>query len=429
MAATTTESVRPGPAPAAAPPDRRPAGAAPAAALVFAGASAAAGIVHLAMTPGHVAEWATEGRSFAVVGLAQLAVAALAIGRARRWVFVAGAVLNGAAAAAWAWSRLWGLPFGPAAGDADPVGGLDALTAAAEVLAVVAAVVVVLAVDRRGVAASAAVASAGRFGGTGFPLGSVAGRGPVAAAVVAVALVAGAAGVVASPLGQHSHGGDDHHAAGADDHHATGEEAAGHDHVDTAVIPERPLDAATRDELAAQLTRVRELALAHPTVADAEADGYLRAVPFAPGAGAHYVNRSYGQAQAFDLEAPLAYLYAGTDPDSPVVGVMYFTLTAAPPEGFAGPLDVWHEHSGVCLTYGPDGAIDVPLPPDADVTEEACAEFDGEFLDITGQMVHAWVVPGWDSPMGVFSHDNPIVTCADGRTELGEDLYLGCPGI
>ncbi|NLV55014.1 MAG: hypothetical protein GXY13_05325, partial [Acidimicrobiales bacterium] len=175
MAATTTESVRPGPAPAAAPPDRRPAGAAPAAALVFAGASAAAGIVHLAMTPGHVAEWATEGRSFAVVGLAQLAVAALAIGRARRWVFVAGAVLNGAAAAAWAWSRLWGLPFGPAAGDAEPVGGLDALTAAAEVLAVVAAVVVVLAVDRRGVAASAAVASAGRFGGTGFPLGSVAG--------------------------------------------------------------------------------------------------------------------------------------------------------------------------------------------------------------------------------------------------------------
>ena len=31
----------------------------------------------------------------------------------------------------------------------------------------------------------------------------------------------------------------------------------------------------------------------------------------------------------------------------------------------------------------------------------------------TIEMVHAWVVPGWESPKGVFSHDNPDVYCAD----------------
>jgi hypothetical protein len=30
---------------------------------------------------------------------------------------------------------------------------------------------------------------------------------------------------------------------------------------------------------------------------------------------------------------------------------------------------------------------------------------------------HAWVVPGWESPLGVFSHDNPDVLCADGTTK------------
>ena len=34
-------------------------------------------------------------------------------------------------------------------------------------------------------------------------------------------------------------------------------------------------------------------------------------------------------------------------------------------------------------------------------------------------MVHAWVVPGWESPQGVFSHDNLHVYCP-GNTDLVE---------
>jgi hypothetical protein len=38
----------------------------------------------------------------------------------------------------------------------------------------------------------------------------------------------------------------------------------------------------------------------------------------------------------------------------------------------------------------------------------------GDHLKVTGWMVHAWVVPSWESPQGVFSHDNPNLRCADG---------------
>jgi hypothetical protein len=35
-------------------------------------------------------------------------------------------------------------------------------------------------------------------------------------------------------------------------------------------------------------------------------------------------------------------------------------------------------------------------------------------------MVHAWVVPGWESPSGVFSHDNNDLVCADGSTNTNK---------
>jgi hypothetical protein len=56
----------------------------------------------------------------------------------------------------------------------------------------------------------------------------------------------------------------------------------------------------------------------------------------------------------------------------------------------------------------------VPFPADQDVTAAQCADVQGNLLKTTGYMVHAWVVPSWESPLGVFSHDNPNVRCADG---------------
>ena len=79
------------------------------------------------------------------------------------------------------------------------------------------------------------------------------------------------------------------------------------------------------------------------------------------------------------------------------------------PEGFAGPNDHWHRHSGVCMK-----GAEVISPVDSSVTEDQCKAAGGFYMAITTWMVHAWVVPGWDSPAGVFSHENPNLRCADG---------------
>ena len=177
--------------------------------------------------------------------------------------------------------------------------------------------------------------------------------------------------------------------------------------------PDQPLDAPTRELLAQQLTQAREHALQFPTVADATAAGYKLAGGFAPGSGAHYVGGAMSGGDTFDPNAVQSLIYDGTSPTSKIVGLMYYAMGEAP-EGFAGPNDHWHRHSNVCIKYNADRSIDVPFPADADVTKDQCTGAGGFMIPITGYMVHAWVVPGWESPQGVFSHENVNVRCADG---------------
>ena len=70
----------------------------------------------------------------------------------------------------------------------------------------------------------------------------------------------------------------------------------------------------------------------------------------------------------------------------------------------------------MCVQFGP-GKIGVPFAADQDVTPQECADVHGQFMKKTVWMVHAWVVPGWESPQGVFSHDNLHVYCP-GNTDL-----------
>ena len=152
----------------------------------------------------------------------------------------------------------------------------------------------------------------------------------------------------------------------------------------------------------------------YPTVADAERAGMLQAGKFSPQTGAHFIDLG-AVSGAFDPSHPGSLIYDGTSPGSKVIGVMYLSLSILPPEGFAGPNDQWHRHTNTCVIYkGPK--IVVPFAADSDVTEEMCADVHGEFMRETAWMVHAWVVPGWESPRGVFAHDNPDVVCADGTT-------------
>jgi hypothetical protein len=177
--------------------------------------------------------------------------------------------------------------------------------------------------------------------------------------------------------------------------------------------PDQPLDAPTRAALAQQLTTARETAMRFPTVADATAAGYRLAGGFAAGSGAHYIGGAMTGGGTFDPTAAQSLIYDGTSPSSQIVGLMYYGMGETPPEGFAGPNDHWHRHSNVCIKMA-GGQIEVPFPADADVTADQCAKAGGFLMAITGWMVHAWVVPGWESPEGVFSHENANLRCADG---------------
>ena len=193
--------------------------------------------------------------------------------------------------------------------------------------------------------------------------------------------------------------------------------------------PDKPLDRTTRAFLAMQLTEARAVAERYPTVTDAKNAGYILAGGFAPGSGAHYVlvsGRGFVGSTGIDIEHPGSLIYEGTTPDSKIVGLMYLGGGGTAPQGFVGPNDHWHRHSAVCIKYGA-GGIEVPFPADSDVTLTKCQAVHGQFMTITTWMVHAWVVPGWESLLGVFSHDNPNIRCADGTYNTNKAGF--CQGV
>ena len=176
------------------------------------------------------------------------------------------------------------------------------------------------------------------------------------------------------------------------------------------------------DALAAELDRAREVALAHPTPKDAVEAGYTRVTGYVPGIAAHYMNFSYVDDE-FDLEKPEMLLYDGTDDDSSILGLSYYITMGAevePTQGFTGDQDAYHVHAGLCI--GADGVIG-----DSTTTEEDCAARGGtKPLGSGNWMSHAWVVPGCESPWGVFSSANPLLDVALTRSS-GEDGG-GCAG-
>ena len=196
-------------------------------------------------------------------------------------------------------------------------------------------------------------------------------------------------------------------------------------------IQDQPMSSATRALLAKQLTIARAVALQFPTVAAAQAAHFMQAGRFAPGAGAHFINTANfatdilpdGQVNPF---SPLGWIYDGTSPTSQVVGLMYASNTK-PSIGFAGPNDHWHQHFNLC-TQMVGTRIIVPFPADTDITKAMCNSVHGQFATQTVWMVHAWVVPGWESPLGVFSHINPDLRCANYTFNTNPQGFCQGPG-
>jgi hypothetical protein len=388
---------------------------------VVAGLLLGAAGIHFGMMGEHAGVSWTHGVFFGVVAWLQLALAVAIVTRRSRPVVAAVIVCNLAVLGVWLLTRTVGIAIG-SDGTPEAWGTIDGVCAALEGLAIVASLgLLAPRFARRPLSASVGL------GGAAFVAVLV-------AALVTFVFSPASAGGGGSSADGHSHGGGVPVSA---DGHQHGSAAlapvGGHTHggpttlngqpvqgvkaqdVAAEAQPDQPLDPATRATLQAQLMQARDVAERYPTVADGVAGGYgILAGGFAPGSGAHYITySSLTGGGAFQPGHPLSLIYDGTSPTSRIVGLMYYGIGEQAPEGFAGPNDHWHRHSNVCIKYGSNGVLGVPFPADADVTAAQCEAAKGSLMKVTGWMVHAWVVPSWESPLGVFSHDNPNVRCAD----------------
>ena len=155
-------------------------------------------------------------------------------------------------------------------------------------------------------------------------------------------------------------------------------------------------------------------ALALPTAADAVAAGYRQVTQYLPGIGAHYLNLAHLDG-VVDPAKPEVLLYGSNAADAPVVGVSYLVAAAenAQPAGLAGPNDGWHFHPFLCWVAG-------MVVPVGEPVGDTCARIGGEKIIGLGNtptwMMHAWAVPGGESPWGTFSSENPELTLAVGQT-------------
>lgn len=181
-------------------------------------------------------------------------------------------------------------------------------------------------------------------------------------------------------------------------------------------------DPAECERLAEELAQAREVALRYPTAADAMDDGYTQVTRYVPGIAAHYIKLAYVDGE-FVLDEPEMILYDGNEPDANVVGLSYFLLhggQAEPTQGFTGANDHGHRHIGLC--QGPGGVIG-----DSTLTAEECEARGGRKTDgSAGWMIHAWVVPGCESPWGVFSAASPVLDDALKQSSGTDDG--GCAG-
>jgi hypothetical protein len=108
----------------------------------------------------------------------------------------------------------------------------------------------------------------------------------------------------------------------------------------------------------------------------------------------------------FEIDKPEMLLYDGSESNAAITGLSYYIMndsSVQPTQGFTGPNDQFHRHMGLCIGAG--GVIG-----DSTMTAEECAAIGGRKADGSGGwMNHVWIVPGCESPWGMFSGATPLL--------------------
>ncbi len=339
------------------------------------------------------------GTLLAVAGVAQLAWGLVVLVIPSYPVILAGVIVNGTAVLAWTMSRTIGLPLSGVAGEVQSWGVQDVTAAALGLGALVLAVGSVTGRSLNGETMNALVTTTAALGLTLFGILSthhhdVADQSvPVLEAGVlserlprdeAIALLGLAARPPMAGAVGHSH-----------DH------GGGHGIGFQAPPPPQPLtggESVRFDEQWAAAVSASEQLL---TVEQATAAGYREAGTEVPGVGSHWVKWSLVD-KPFDPAQPSMLLFYNTTDGEPpqLVGFSYWVASAEVPEGFAGPNDPWHVHTGMCF-------IDGWLRFQNVAQRSECSDtwIDGSDL----WMLHAWPVPDSPNRWGDFADMNPAL--------------------
>jgi hypothetical protein len=154
-------------------------------------------------------------------------------------------------------------------------------------------------------------------------------------------------------------------------------------------------------EVAGFLDKALETARRFPTRRDAQAAGAVQAVQFLQGVGTHDVIPGVTDFQfdAPDPARPFYLQYDGDGPDARLAGMSWYVVRfePGPPPGPAGDNDHWHSHETLC--YSGIGTV-----VGNEIDDAECARRGGVTVEWPyGWMLHAWIVPGYESRFDVFA--------------------------
>ena len=155
-------------------------------------------------------------------------------------------------------------------------------------------------------------------------------------------------------------------------------------------------------EVQALVDQGTALALQYPTAALAQAAGWRKSTVYFPGIAQHNLKSSLLDS-TFDPANPEVLLYGK---DGQLVGVNYIVHNVGgPPEGLPGDADHWHEHPSLCLSVTTGLVIG-----GENLSQAQCAAIGGFVINFQNfWLLHVWTIPGYESPEGVFSHENSKV--------------------
>ncbi|WP_107767192.1 hypothetical protein [Nocardioides terrigena] len=96
-----------------------------------------AAVLHAAVVPEHASEWLVAGAFFVALACVQAGAAGAVVHHGGRVSWTAAALVSAVPLAVWLWSRTVGLPWGPEAGAAEPLGVADLAAATLELATLV----------------------------------------------------------------------------------------------------------------------------------------------------------------------------------------------------------------------------------------------------------------------------------------------------